>query len=87
MTRKTLSLAILTLTLTACANGGAFDATPNYTMAQQEARSASPEDVKFCEYEADKYATPSNNRNFMVAGIETTERRAAIFRSCLRSRQ
>ena len=87
MTRKALSLAILALSLAACANGGAFDATPNYTMAQQEARSASPEDVKFCEYEADKYATPSNNKNFMVAGIETTERRASIFRSCLRSRQ
>ena len=84
---RTLALTLITLTLAACANGGAFDAMPNHTMAQQEARSASPEDVKFCEYEADKYATPSNNKNFMVAGIETTERRASIFRSCLRSRQ
>ncbi len=79
------------LSLTACAPGQAFDPTPNDSHARSVARQAAnegrTEDVRFCQYEADKSNVYGDtNRNEIVQAINVVERRAAIFNSCMRYR-
>lgn len=82
-----LYAVLLTLALSACAPGQAFDPTPNDSYARQVASHGNPEDVRFCEYEVSKTTAIHNSQNNFGAAIQETERKASVFNACMRYKQ
>lgn len=77
-----ITAIVVTLSLAGCA-GSAFSPTPQYDLAAQRARTASAEDVRFCEYEASKMPSTSQNHNMIVQAVDNQEQRMRVFNACL----
>lgn len=76
-------LALIAATLIAGCAGTAFSPTPQYDLAATRARTAKPDDVRFCEYEANKMPSTSQNSNMLAQAVENQEQRMRVFNACL----
>lgn len=76
------TIALLATLIAGCAGSG-FSPTPQYDLAAQRARGADQDDVRFCEYEASKVPSNSQNRNMIVQAVDNQEERMRVFNACL----